>query len=65
MYVFEDPQRRTVMSEIKAVGFDLAKNLFQGNGADASGRKVLRKKLRRGKVLVERRRRVRRCALCP
>lgn len=53
------------MSEITAVGFDLAKNLFQGNGADASGRKVLRKKLRRGKVLVERRRRVRRCALCP
>ena len=48
----EDPQRRTVMSEIITVGLDLAKNVFQAHGADASGRAVLRKKLRRGQVLA-------------
>jgi transposase len=35
------------MSEIITVGLDLAKNVFQAHGADASGRAVLRKKLRR------------------
>ena len=39
------------MSEIITVGFDLAKNVFQAHGADASGRAVLRKKLRRHQVL--------------
>lgn len=39
------------MSEITAVGLDLAKNVFQVHGADASGRAVLRKKLRRDQVL--------------
>ncbi len=35
------------MSEIITVGLDLAKNVFQVHGADASGLGVLRKKLRR------------------
>ena len=39
------------MSEITTVGLDLAKNVFQAHGADASGLAVLRKKLRRDQVL--------------
>jgi transposase len=39
------------MSEIITVGLDVAKNVFQAHGADASGRAVLRKKLRRDQVL--------------
>ena len=39
------------MSEIITVGIDLAKNVFQLHGADASGRAVLRRKLRRTQVL--------------
>ena len=39
------------MSEIITIGLDLAKNVFQLHGADASGRAVLRRKLRRGQVL--------------
>ena len=40
------------MSAIIAVGLDLAKNVFRAHGADASGRAVLRKKLRRDQVLA-------------
>ena len=40
------------MSEITTVGLDLAKHVFQAHGADASGRAVLRKKLRRDQVLA-------------
>ncbi len=39
------------MSEIITVGLDLAKNVFQVHGADASGRAMLRRKLRRAQVL--------------
>ena len=39
------------MSGIITVGLDLAKNVFQVHGADASGKAVLRQKLRRGQVL--------------
>ena len=39
------------MAEITTVGLDLAKNVFQAHGADASGRAVFRKKLRRDQVL--------------
>lgn len=39
------------MSKIITIGLDLAKNVFQLHGADASGRAVLRRKLRRGQVL--------------
>ena len=38
------------MSEIITIGLDLAKHVFQVHGADASGRAVLRKKLRRDEV---------------
>ena len=40
------------MSAITTVGLDLAKNVFQAHGADASGRAVLRKKLRRDQVVA-------------
>ena len=40
------------MLQITTVGLDLAKNVFQAHGADASGRAVLRKKLRRDQVLA-------------
>jgi len=40
------------MSEIITVGLDLAKNVFQAPGADASGRAVLRKKLRLDQMLA-------------
>lgn len=40
------------MSEIITVGLDLAKTVFQVHGADACGRAVLRKKLRRDQVLA-------------
>ena len=40
------------MSEITTAGLDLAKNVFQAHGADAFGRTVLRKKLRRDQVLA-------------
>lgn len=40
------------MSEIITVGLDLTKSVFQAHGADASGRAVLRKKLRRDQVLA-------------
>jgi transposase len=39
------------MSDIINVGLDLAKNVFQAHGADASGQAVLRMKLRRDQVL--------------
>ena len=40
------------MSEITTIGLDLAKNVFQAHGADASGRAVLRRRLRRDQVLA-------------
>ena len=40
------------MSEIITVGLDLAKKVCQAHGADASGRALLRKKLRRDQVLA-------------
>ena len=39
------------MNEISVIGLDLAKSVFQVHGADASGRVVLRKQLRRAQVL--------------
>ena len=37
---------------ITAIGLDIAKNVFQIHGADASGKPVLRKKLKRDQVLT-------------
>lgn len=38
--------------EITAIGFDIAKNVFQVHGADANGKVVARKKLKRAQVLA-------------
>ncbi len=39
------------MSEVSVIGLDLAKHVFQVHGADASGRVVIRRQLRRHEVL--------------
>ncbi|AWC21285.1 hypothetical protein CO731_00734 [Aminobacter sp. MSH1] len=39
------------MSEVSMIGLDLAKNVFQVHGADASGAILFRKKLRRDQML--------------
>jgi transposase len=39
------------MAEVRTIGLDLAKNVFQVHGAAASGAAILRKKLRRDQVL--------------
>jgi transposase len=39
------------MDQISTIGLDLAKNVFQVHGIDASGNVVLRKKLRRSQVI--------------
>lgn len=39
------------MSEVSMIGLDLAKNVFQVHGADASGAILSRKKLRRDQML--------------
>ena len=40
------------MGEVSTIGLDLAKNVFQAHGADASGAVLFRKKLRRHQVLA-------------
>jgi transposase len=40
------------MGEVSTIGSDLAKNVFQAHGADASGAVLFRKKLRRHQVLT-------------
>jgi transposase len=40
------------MGEVSTIGVDLAKNVFQVHGADASGAVLFRKKLRRHQVLA-------------
>src|SRR5829696_8470046 len=40
------------MGEVSTIGLDLAKNVFQVHGADASGAVLYRKKLRRHQVLA-------------
>ena len=39
------------MEKATTIGLDLAKNVLQLHGVDASGKVVLRRKLRRGEVL--------------
>jgi transposase len=46
-----NPFWEAVMSEVTAVGLDLAKTVFQVHGADGTGHAVVRKKLRRAQVL--------------
>ena len=40
------------MAEVSTIGLDVAKNVFQAHGADASGAVLFRKKLRRHQVLT-------------
>ena len=40
------------MDEVSTIGLDLAKHVFQVHGASATGRVVLRKRLRREQVLA-------------
>lgn len=46
-WVCDDPQRKTVISKIITVRFDLAMNEFQAHGAEASVRAVRRRTLNR------------------
>lgn len=39
------------MSEVSIIGLDIAKDVFQAHGVDASGHAVLRKKISRAKLL--------------
>src|SRR6476619_212619 len=45
------PLKEASVEQISTVGLDLAKQVFQAHGANASGAVVFRKKLRRGQVL--------------
>src|SRR5262249_60988064 len=40
------------MNEIKTIGVDLAKHVFQVHGVDAAGECVLRKRLQRGQLVA-------------
>ncbi|MCA1472958.1 transposase [Bradyrhizobium sp. IC3195] len=40
------------MNEVSTIGLDLAKYVFQAHGADAAGKVVFRKQLRRNKLLA-------------
>jgi transposase len=52
MVVVEDHQQREPsMSEITTIGLDLAKNIFQVHGVDATGTAVVTKRLRRSQVI--------------
>jgi hypothetical protein len=53
MVVVKDHQQREPsMGDIATIGLDLAKNVFQVHAVDAAGNVVVRKRLRRGQVLV-------------
>ena len=41
----------SIMSNIKVLGIDLAKNIFQIHGTDTSGKGILRKRLSRPKLI--------------
>ena len=45
-----DQTREPSMTKISTIGLDLAKNVFQLHGVDASGAVVLKKQLRRGAI---------------
>src|SRR5216684_7069226 len=48
---FVTTEQEASVSEVTTIGLDLAKHVFQAHGADASGKVVFRKRLRREKVL--------------
>lgn len=39
------------MKEVSTIGLDIAKSVFQAHGADASGRELFSKRIRRAKLL--------------
>ena len=39
------------MAEMRTIGLDLAKNVFQVHGCDAEGKALVRRRLRRAEVL--------------
>jgi hypothetical protein len=41
----------TIMKEMKVLGIDLAKNVFQLHGTDAMGKGILRKRMSREKLI--------------
>jgi len=49
---FVTTEQEASVSEASTIGLDLAKRVFQAHGADASGKVVFRKQLRRGQVLA-------------
>jgi transposase len=48
----EDHLREASVEEVRTIGLDLAKHVFQAHGASASGAVVFRRKLRREQVLT-------------
>src|SRR5207302_5804532 len=48
---FVTTEQEASVSKVSTIGLDLAKHVFQAHGADASGKVVFRKRLRREKVL--------------
>jgi transposase len=48
----ENHRREASVTEVSTIGLDLAKNVFQAHGADATGAPVFRRKLRRDQVLA-------------
>ena len=51
-WVLFTTEREASVSEVSTIGLDLAKRVFQAHGADASGKVVFRKRLRREQVLT-------------
>ena len=51
-WVLVTTEQEASVSEVSTIGLDLAKRVFQAHGADASGKVVFRKRLRREQVLA-------------
>jgi transposase len=49
---FLTTEQEASVSEASTIGLDFAKRVFQAHGADASGKMVFRKRLRREQVLA-------------
>jgi transposase len=50
--VTDHQQREPSMENIRTIGLDLAKNVFQAHAVDAAGSVVMRKRLRRSQILA-------------
>src|SRR3954451_21165312 len=48
---FEQPPEEASMGEVSTIGFDIAKQVFEADGAEATGRVGFRKRLVRAKVV--------------